>query len=535
LTETADFALVNARIRTPGIPGDADALAARDGRVIAIGRHRDIAPRVTPRTTVLDAECRRAVPGLTDAHLHFVPGGLRLTQLDLSATTGRDDLADAVRAFARANPDHPWILGGGWSDDRWGDHTPPHRDGIDAVTPHRPAFLYRLDCHAALANSAALRIAGIDDHGPPHPPGGRIGRDAAGRPTGLLRDAAMKLVTHHIPPPTDAMRRAAIDAACRHANENGLTMVHNMLDAPDGPALEDAARDGRLTVRLYNILHRRPDALAVAMWRLLQPGDDHMRCGGAKNYMDGSLGSRTAWMLHPYAEGGDDASPRGLRVDGAAEDDDLLAEFLAADDAGLQLITHAIGDAAVRELLRLYIKVARMGRHHDRRPRVEHAQHVDPADIARFAIAGAVASMQPMHKFDDAGYVIRALGAERARHSYPFADLLRAGVVLAFGSDWPIATLNPFEGIAAAVTGRTRTGDVWLPGQNICVRDALRAYTTGPAFACFGESATGHLRPGAFADITILDRDLLTIPPDEIHNTRAWSTIVNGRVTFSSP
>ncbi|MEE8170296.1 MAG: amidohydrolase [Phycisphaerae bacterium] len=532
MNRSADFALIHGRIWSPGLPRAA-ALAARDGRVIAVGRDGDIAGLIGSDTRVLDAGGRRVIPGLIDAHLHLLPGGLRMNQVDVSAADDRAAFVAAIEDFVRSHSDAGWILGGGWSGDRWPDRADPHRDHVDPITGDRPLFLYRLDCHAALANSAALAIAAITRDGPPDPPGGRIERDAAtGEPTGLLRDAAMKRVADRIPPPTDAERDRALQAAIKHANQFGLTMVHNMLDAADAPTFERFHRECRLTLRLFNVVHQQPDAGGIQRWRAMQPGDDWMRCGGCKTYMDGSLGSRTAWMLEPYARGAGPESPCGLRVDGAADEAAMMRQLREADRAGLQLIAHAIGDAANRRLLDLIERIDGEDGSRDRRPRIEHAQHVADADVARFARVRAVASMQPLHKFEDGGYAEHTLGATRARTSYRFRDLLEAGVVLAFGSDWPVVSLNPFEGIGAAVTGRTRGGNIWMPEQNLCVADALRAYTTGAAYACGMEDRLGRLLPGYYADLVVLDDDPFTIAADGLRNIRPTATVVQGRVVF---
>jgi len=527
---TSDFVIVNARIWSHG-DAPAEALAARDGRVIAVGANDDITCLVNSSTNVFDAGGRRVIPGLCDAHLHLVPGGLRMNWLDLAAVQDRGAFVRSVQQYAEGGPAGEWVVGGGWSNDRWPDAALPRREWVDGVTADRPMFLFRVDCHAALANSAALRLAGIDRHGPSDPVGGGIDRDAGTRePTGILRETAMELVRRLVPPPGETQRDAALAAAMRHANEHGITMVHNMLDTADIAAVQRAHRDGRLTLRMYNILHERPMAATIELWRSLQPGDDVLRCGAAKNYCDGSLGSRTAWMLEPYE--GEEPDAHGMRVDGAGADDDLLAELVQADRAGLQLCAHAIGDAANRLMLDLYEAVARRNGRRDRRPRIEHAQHIDARDVARFGQLGVIASMQPIHKLEDGLYAERALGARGAAGSYRFRDLLDGGATPAFGSDWPIVSINPFEGIHAAVTGRIRGGGVWLPEQNLSVDEALAAYTTGPARACFMETQVGRLAPGFLADAVVLDRDILATGPEEIAKTRVVATIMGGLIEW---
>lgn len=530
--QSADFALLDARIRTDR-GHDVQALAAFEGRIVALGSTREIEDIVGPDTRVLNAERRRVIPGLIDAHLHFVPGGLRMRRLDLSGIVGRAEFIERLTSYAREHPHDAWVQGGGWSNDAWADPSPPHRNWIDAVTPQRPLFLWRMDCHAVLVNSAALAVAGIDRHGPPDPPGGMIDRDPATRePTGILRDTAMQFVQRHVPPASEPDRDEAIRAACRYAHSLGLTMVHNMLDWDDWPAMRRARESGALSLRVYNILHQRPDSLGVQRWIAMQPGDDRMRCGACKNYMDGSFGSRTAWMLEPYADAAGSTAPCGLRIDGADGDELLLSQFITADRAGLQLCAHAIGDAANRKLLDLYEAMLCENGPRDRRPRVEHAQHVDDADIARFAPLGAIASMQPLHKHEDGGFADRALGTRRGRTSYRFGDLLRGGATLAFGSDWPIVSLNPFQGLYAAVTGRIRGGGVWMPEQNLSIEKALAAYTSSAAYAAFMEDRLGRLSPGYYADLVVLDDDLLTCDADAMRDIRPIATVVGGEVVW---
>jgi predicted amidohydrolase YtcJ len=383
----------------------------------------------------------------------------------------------------------------------------------------------------ALANSAALKLAGIG-RGTRDIPGGVLVRDTAGMPTGILKDAAMVPVERVIPEPTAARRDAALGRAMRYAAERGVTATsHVSVPWPDLETYRRARQDGRLTVRvaLY---------FPLETWRQVADtiartgrGDDLLWIGGVKGYMDGSLGSGTALFDQPYA---DDPGTRGVL---RTPEDSLRAWIAAADSAGLQVAVHAIGERANRLLLDIYDSVARAHGPRDRRFRVEHAQHLRPADVGRFGRGGVVASMQPAHLIDDGNWAGKRLGPERIRHSYVFRSLLDQHATLAFGSDWSVAPMDPILGIYAAVTRRSADGKHpagWIPEQKISVEEALRAYTAGGAYAVFAEGRRGRVAPGYLADLVLLDRDLTRIPPEEIPQTKVRATVMGGTVVFSS-
>lgn len=498
----ADLVIENARIWSDGSVGFARFAAVRDGRFVYIG---DPEPGfVGPKTERLDAQGRIVLPGLIDSHAHMLSGGMQLSQLNLRDATDRKDFVAKIEAWAQALPAGKWVLGGRWSTESWATREQPTKEWVDPVTGDRPLWLSRMDGHSGLANSAALKLAGIDKDGPPDPPGGVIDRDANGEPTGILRETAMGLVTRHILPPTLDEKFGALKRAMRHANSLGITAVS---DIPGGGerAVYDrlSAEPAEQTVRLFLYPSARPLTATEIAFRALKPRAGWLEVKGFKAYMDGSLGSRTGYMQAPYhGNPTDKADWRGLPMPGIL-DGELEKEMATVAAKGKQPIVHAIGDEGNRLLLDA---VSRLTPDPGRvRARSEHAQHLLPADIQRFASLGVIASMQPFHKADDGRYAEEYLGKERCHSSYAFKDLLDAGAVVAFGSDWPVVSMNPFLGMEAAVTGRILNGAIWEPQQNLTVSEALRAYTSSAAYACFMELEIGRIAPGYRADFVVLE------------------------------
>lgn len=549
----AHLIVINARIWT-GVPGqaDAEALAVREGRLVALGRSEEVRKLAGEGTKVIDAGGRRVIPGLTDAHTHIISGGISLARLSLREVPDKAAFIRAVGDDAAEKPRGQWVLGGRWSIESWKNPEPPTRHWLDPVTGHTPVFLERMDGHQALVNTAALHIAGIDVHGPPDPKGGEIERDpATGEPTGILKDAAMDLVSKHIPEPDEDALYAALLRAMKHLNTLGITSVHDMSDPAHLPVFARAHREGTLTVRIHSFLSTSDWDANIAKVRDYPIRDDLYRVAGFKGYMDGSLGSRNAFMREPFADAAPGAKyPRGQLTDFADPPGEFQQIVARADAAGLQLAVHAIGDEANHLLLDAYEKArsddaegsnkggrtaadhdttGRIADHKSVRHRIEHAQHLLLEDIPRFAALDVVASMQPYHKADDGRYAEKALGAARLPGSYAFRRLLDAGAIVVFGSDWPVVTADPFAGIDAAVNSRTLAGDVWQRDNAITVAEALASYTRHPAFAAHAEDRLGTLEPGKLADFVILTEDVLTVPPERIAVIRAYKTFMNGR------
>ncbi|MCH7799713.1 MAG: amidohydrolase [Planctomycetes bacterium] len=499
----ADLVIENARIWSDGFVGFAEFAAVRDGRFVYVGaRHADL---IGERTEVIDARGRVVVPGLIDSHIHMLGGGLQLLRLHLRDAADRQEFVRRVTEHATGLPPGAWILGGRWSTESWSDPEQPTRAWVDDAVGEHPLFLSRMDGHSALVNTAALALAGITAQGPPDPIGGVIDRDTlTGEPTGILRDTAMGLVSRYIPATTLQEKVGALRRAASKALEHGITAVSDI------PSLEDLPAYARLAetetdVRFYLYVTAGDWRDAVQRVRSFpqQPGRVEIR--GMKTYLDGSMGSRTAYMREPYL-GNDSSRPgwRGLLRDGV-EDGQLAARYHVARRAGLQPIAHAIGDEANHILLDILRDVYRDDLA-AARCRAEHVQHLLPGDIARFGALGVIASMQPYHKADDGRYAERYIGPQRARSSYAYKSLLDTGAVVVFGSDWPVVSLNPFLGMEAAVTGRILDGGTWQTQQNITVAEALRCYTSSAAWAMFAENEIGRIARGLRADFVILDR-----------------------------
>ena len=526
--EPADL-IVYGRIWT-GDPGNpfAEAVAVNGDRITAVGRRRFILRYVGRSTRILDNGVNLVTPGFGDAHTHFIAGGFQLISVDLRDAGSPAEFIRRIAEFARQLPPDQWITGGDWDHELWPGSTLPRRDWIDSVTPNKPVFVSRLDGHMGVANSLALRLAGITRE-TPDPPGGEIVRDASGEPTGVLKDNAMNRVFAVMPAPPPEMNDSALQRAMRFAASLGVTSVHLMGDWSDFATLRRArARNAMITrVRAF---------VPIEGWRRLADtvraqgrGDEWLNWGGLKGFMDGSLGSTTAAFYQPYL---DAPNTRGLLVTDSAR---RRQEILSADSAGLQLAVHAIGDRANAMLLRFFEEASRRNPRRDRRFRIEHAQHLRREDIRVFGSLGVIPSMQPYHVIDDGRWAGNRLDTARLRGTYAFRSLLSSQARLAFGSDWTVAPLDPIQGIYAAVTRRTlddRHPDGWVPAQKISVDEALTAYTRGGAYASFEEADKGTVAPGMLADLTVIDRDLRTIPAPEIRHARVVRTIVGGKTVY---
>lgn len=538
----ADLILVNSRIWTgaakPSAP-EPTALAVIGDSIVEIGRDMDIRQRQGADTLVLDGNGRRVIPGITDSHTHMISGGFQLVRLNLRDVRGRDEFVKAVETAAQGKKKSDWVLGGRWSVESWKSPETPRARWVDPATGDTPVFLSRMDGHEALVNSAALKLAGIDKAGPADPAGGEIERDPTTRePTGILKESAMDLVRKLIPEPSAKERYEALLRAVQYANSLGVTSVHDMSQLADLDAFKLAQTKGELTIRITSYLNVddwSKNAGQVAETRL---GMDSklLYLAGFKGFMDGSLGSRNAYMFEPYADFAPQTPyPRGQLTAFAASTESFQKQVADADAKGMQLAVHAIGDHANHLLLDAYESAMKKNDTKDPRHRVEHAQHLLIDDIPRFAKLGVVASMQPYHKADDGRYAEKALGSERLQGSYAFRQLVDAGALLIFGSDWPVVTVNPFAGIDSAVNANTLAGKVWLPSHSLTTEEALRAYTVLPPRAIHRGATLGVLEAPKFADFVILKDDPLTIPPDRLGRVRVSQTIVAGKVVFTAP
>ena len=534
----ADAVFVNGRVWTvdPAKP-EAQAVAVWRGRILRVGTDAEVKALAGPRTRVIDLAGRRVVPGFYDSHAHVLGGGQQLARVELKDAKDEAEFGRRLAAFDKSTPRDRWLLGGNWDHDRAFGGKLPTATTIDKYVKDRPVFIRRYDGHMALANTAALKLAGVTSD-TKDVPGGVIDRLADGKtPSGILRDNAMSLVGRLVPEPDEAEVVEAVLAAQRHAAEFGVTSIQDMEgSSPETRrrylrVLQRLAREGKLTcridVRWPLALHKELANLGVGA----DFGSDFVRVGGLKAYMDGSLGSSTAKMFEPYTS---DATTTGVYV---TEPDAMRALVRSADAAGLNVCVHAIGDKANAVLLDIFEQVGRE-RHgpHEARFRVEHVQHLRPADYPRFKQLGVVASMQPYHVADDGRWAEGRIGAKRCANSYAFRSLIDKGAKLAFGSDWPVAPLDPLAGIDAAVNRRTLDGkhpNGWFPEQRVTVAEAVEAYTMGSAFAGFQEKDRGSVAEGKLADFAVLSRDIFDPKErDRIADTMVEMTVVGGKVVY---
>jgi len=530
----ADLIIVNANIHTlDNNQPTAEAVAILGNRIIAVGSNDEIKKLQGPNTRTIDAKGQLILPGFNDAHVHFMSGGFQLSSVDLRDANTPQEFAERIRDFAEKLPQGRWITGGDWDHERWPAAKLPTRELIDRYTPNTPVFVNRLDGHMALANSLALKLAGVTS-ATKDPDGGVIVRDPAnGLPTGILKDAAQSFVWKVIPVPSFEEKLTAARAATNHAASLGVTSVQDMSSGVDVGVYQTLLDRGELKTRIYAVWPLPSwDRLARTGVRA-HFGSPMLRTGGLKGFADGSLGSTTALFFDPYL---DAPNTSGIPSDEMFPDGAMLERVRGADRAGLQILIHAIGDRANDKILSIYEEVEKEDGDRDRRFRIEHAQHLRAQDIARFARDKVIASMQPYHAIDDGRWAEKRIGPERAKTTYAFRSLLNSGAMLAFGTDWTVAPLNPMLSIYAAATRRTLDGkhpSGWVPEQKISVEEAVRAYTVGSAYAEFQENEKGTLSPGKLADLVILSRDIFKIDPNEIDKVKVVLTIMDGRVVYS--
>jgi predicted amidohydrolase YtcJ len=510
----------------------AGAVAINGERIAAVDDSGRVAPLVGPSTRVISNGRAMVVPGFMDAHAHFLRGGFQLTSVDLRDAASPREFVARIKAYAATLRPGEWILLGTWDHERWPGAPLPDRSWIDSVTPNNPVLVDRLDGHMALANSLALKRAGITKS-TREIAGGEIVRRPDGEPTGVLKDEAQGPVYAVIPTPSDRQSDAALDRAMTWAASKGVTAVANV-DVPwyEVAALRRAHAAGRLRTRVSVYPPLRYWRMMADTVRANGSGDQWLRVAGVKGYVDGSLGSTTALFYEPYE---DAPKTSGLFV---TPEDSLRAWVGAADSAGLQVVVHAIGERANGVLLDIFDSVTKAHGARDRRFRVEHAQHLRRGDIQRLARSGVIASMQPYHAIDDGRWAEKRIGPERIKTTYAFRSLLDAKARLVFGSDWTVAPIDPLLGIYAAVTRRTLDGkhpNGWVPEEKITVEEALRAYTSTNAWGVYAERTRGKLASGYDADLVLLDQDLTRIPPEALERAAVRTTIVGGKVVFSKP
>lgn len=536
--EPADFVLTNGKIVTldEAVPS-AEALAIRDGKVVAVGATAEIEPYIGAGTEVLDLEGRLATPGFIEGHGHFMGMGVSKMQLDLMGTTSWRQIVDMVAARVAEVEPGAWIEGRGWHQDKWDSVPEPSVEGLpvhtslSAVSPDNPVVLRHASGHASFANAKAMELSGID-RDTPDPEGGEIVRDANGDPIGAFRETAQRLLARSTPP-TEAEGRRIVELAVQEALENGVTSFQDAGSPVEVVELfHRLAEEGDLGVRLWVMIRDSNDKLTEALPRLrtIGKGDGYLTVRAIKHSLDGALGSHGAWLLEPYA---DLPSSNGFMTT-PLEVIDVTADLALEHD--YQLCVHAIGDRANREILDLF---AQTFEEHgvdgeSVRWRVEHAQHLDPEDIPRFAELGVIASMQGVHCTSDGPWVPTRIGHDRAKAgAYVWRKLIDSGAVVTNGTDVPVEDINPIASYYASVTRRMPDGRYFYPDQSMARLEALKTYTLNAAYSAFEEDVKGSLTPGKYGDVTVLSKDILTIGADEIPDTEVVYTIVGGELRYA--
>jgi len=505
----------------------ADAIAIKGNEIVYVGKDYQLFNG--SNTEMIDLNGKLMLPGFIDNHTHFLSGGYTLSGVDLHKAKSPQEFISILKEFCQKYNDDRWILGGNWDHEVWGGEL-PSRSWIDSVTGRHPLFVNRSDGHMALANSVAMKIAGVTNE-TKVPAGGEMKKGASGDYTGVFKDEAMNLMYKVIPDPTEKELDEYLNAAIQHAFENGVTQVHDM-----------GSYAGWLDLATYrrNYANKKPDLriysfVPLSTWARLDSfckkegkGDDMLRWGGLKGFMDGSLGSTTAWFYKPYL---DEPTKSGLYV---TDTNNIRRWVLSADSAGLHIAVHAIGDRANDFILNVF-EQAENKNSNDHRFRVEHAQHLSQLAIPRFAELKVIASMQPYHAIDDGRWAYKRLDDARLKGTYAFKSLLDANATLTFGSDWYVAPLKPIEGIYAAVTRRTlddKNQNGWYPEQKISVEQAVKCYTLNNAYAGFQEDKLGVLKKGMLADLIVLDENIFEIAPEKIKDVKVIRTIVNGKTVY---
>ena len=531
----ADLIITNAKVWTvdKSLPM-AQAVAILGDRFVAVGSSTDVDAWRGPKTEVIDAGGKLLLPGFNDAHVHFVSGGMQLDNIQLNDASSAEEFARRIGERAKVTPKGEWIVGGNWDETKWNPPNIPTKELIDALTPDTPVFVSRYDGHMGLANSVALRLAGITAR-TSDPPGGTVVRDAQGNPTGALKDAATSYIDRVIPPLTHDQRLKIVKRALAYAASVGVTSVQHMVASyEDIGVYAELLERGELTTRVYaapSITHV-DDLVKLGIGHAF--GGPYLRIGALKAFADGSLGSGTAYFYEPFLNQG---SNRGLLSDEMHPISLMRDRYMKADAAGWQLCTHAIGDEGISTILDLYQEVIKAHGETDRRLRIEHAQHMAAKDFERFRQLHVIASVQPYHAIDDGRFAESHIGHDRASRTYAFRTFLDHGVRLAFGTDWEVAPLNPLLTVYAAVTRATLDGknpNGWFPEQKLSAAEAVEAYTMGSAYAEFQEREKGSITTGKLADMVLLSDDIFSMDPEKIRDVRVLKTFVGGTLIFDA-
>ena len=517
----------------------AQAVAVREGRIQAVGENAEILKLKGPETQVIDLAGKFLMPGFNDAHTHLSEGGFEALNVNLIGVKSLEEFRERIRAKVESAAPGDWILGGGWDETLWPVKVVPTRWDIDEVSGDHPVFVERVDGHIGAANTRALQLASITIASR-DPKGGKIDRDSNGQPTGILRETARQTIREAIPEPTHERRRQAMELALAEAARQGITSLQdNSKGWEDFQILEEIEKNGKLTARVSEWLPFDDPLDQLNARRSAHPSTDLMlHTGMLKGFMDGSLGSHTAALIEPYS---DDPKNSGLPRYDAPKLYEMTKERLLA---GYQIGFHAIGDKGAQMALEAFAEAEKAAREKkikavnggdDYRLRIEHSQVVTPLEIVKYRDLKIIASMQPCQLLTDMNWAESRLGEKRAAHSYAWAEFLKRGVVLAFGTDYPVEPLSPFRGLYAATTRKSEDGKKeYFPDQKISMDQAIAAYTTGSAFAEFDEKQKGLIAPGMLADFVVLDRDVTAVAPAKLLQTRVLRTVVGGKTVYEA-
>lgn len=515
-----------------------EAIAVRGDRILAVGSREEIEKLKGPDTKMVDLNGHFVMPGFNDAHLHLAHAGEEKTNVNLVGVKSLEEFRDRIRAKVEKAAPLEWVIGGGWDETLWPVKVVPTRWDVDEVSDGHPVFLTRVDGHIAVANTRALQLASISVASR-DPEGGKIDRDEAGTPNGILRETAQDAVRAVIPAATHDKRREQVELALEDLASHGVTSAQDNSSWEDFQIYEELEREGKLTARISEWLPFNDSVDELNKKRSSHPVSDNMlHTGMLKGFMDGSLGSKTAALLEPYS---DDPKNTGIPQYEPAKLNKMTKERLLA---GYQIGFHAIGDKGVQMALDAFadaekaaraanVKAANGGT--DYRLRIEHSQVTTPQQIQRYKELKVIASMQPSHLLTDMNWAESRLGPKRAAHSYAWAEFLRRGVTLAFGTDYPVEPVSPFRGLYAAITRESEDGKkTYYPEQKLTIEQAIAAYTTGAAFAEFSEKQKGKLQPGMLADFIVLDRDITSVLPPKILETKVLRTVVGGKTVYEA-
>ena len=542
-TTKADLIFIHANIYTGvvdpssmGAGKRAEAIAVRGDRILAVGPRDEVMKSKGPDTKLVDLGGHFVMPGFNDAHMHLASAGFEKMNVNLVGVKTLDEFRERIRARVETAVPGEWIVGRGWDETLWPVKVVPTRWDLDEVTNGHPAYMDRVDGHIGVANTRALQLASVTVASR-DPEGGKIDRDENGTPNGILRETAKEAVTAVIPKPNHDQRRKAIETAISQISSYGLTSVQDNSSWDDFQVYQELEREGELNVRISEWLPFDDPVEMLNSKRNSQPASDNMlHTGMLKGFMDGSLGSKTAALLEPYS---DDPKNSGLPQ---YEPENLNAMTRERVLAGYQIGFHAIGDRGAQMALDAFDEAEKADKEKgvkavdggsNFRLRIEHAQVTSPQQILRFKQLNVIASMQPSHLTTDMNWAESRLGAKRAAHSYAWAEFLKHGVVLAFGTDYPVEPVTPFRGLYAAVTRQSEDGKKsYYPEQKLAIEQAIAAYTTGSAYAEFAEKQKGKLEPGMLADFVVLNQDITAVPFPKILTTKVLRTVVGGRTVY---